>query len=290
MRAMRKPNGTWLVGLGMSLCLLTACSNEPINPMTVSAVTSEPSKSIHPNIVIGETAPEDVDALSQWIEEAIALLQSPKFEKNFIRAGSLYPDVYISKSQDIISTSLLLRRLKTDDPYLSALWWPQTFVVLNGETAVRSQNRRGFGFEAPRNAGAGPYPPNQIGTATGEIELGRLHFARYTQGDVVEKSCAMNTMVHEISHTLSDRTDVFWMHILDTEDGVTPPRGVFEASYFVGIIAQCTYLEDAGRIDPSGFEACMRTFSDPASASRFRSMACDDFPTGTAITPENRIK
>lgn len=288
MRAMGKPNYAQLVGFGVGLCL-TACSNEPIAPTAQSVAASERLKGIHPDIVVGEVSPKDADALSQWIEEAVALFQSPKFETNFMRASSLFPEVYVSKSQDIILTSLLLQRLKTDDPYLSALWWPKTYVVLNGETAVRSENRRGFGFEALRNAGAGPFPVGEIGTATGEIELGRLHFARYTQGDTVEKSCAMNTMVHEISHTLSDRPDIFWMHVLDTEEDVTPPRGIFEASYFVGIIAQCTYLEDVGRIDPSGFEACIRTFSDPASASRFRSIACDDFPDGTAIRPENRI-
>jgi len=98
-----------------------------------------------------------------------------------------------------------------------------------------------------------------------------------------------NTIVHEISHTLSDRVGIFWMHILDTEDNVTPPPGVFEASYFTGIVAQCTYLEKAGRITASGFQNCLTTFSDPASSSRFRSIACDDFPGDTPITPSNRI-
>lgn len=291
MQAMRKPNYWRLVGLGLGLALcLAACSNEMTAPAAPSLAASEPAKGISPNIVIGDVPPKDADALTQWIAEAVALFQSSKFESNFIRASALYPEVYVSKSQDIISTSLLLRRLKTEDSYLSALWWPKTFVVLNGETAVRSDTREGFGFEALRNAGAGPFPVGEIGTPTGEIELGRLHFARYTEGDVVEKSCAMNTMIHEISHTLSDRPDIFWMHILDTEDNVTPPQGVFEASYFIGSVAQCTYLENAGRVDASGFEACIRTFSDPASASRFRSIACDDFPDGTSISPENRIK
>ena len=79
------------------------------------------------------------------------------------------------------------------------------------------------------------------------------------------------------------------MHILDTEDNVTPPRGVFEASYFIGIVAQCTYLEKVGRIETQDFANCMTTFSDPSNSSRFRSIACDDFPGNTPITPRNRI-
>jgi len=96
-------------------------------------------------------------------------------------------------------------------------------------------------------------------------------------------------MAHEISHTLSDRPGIFWMHILDTEENVTPPRGVFEASYFIGIVAQCTYLEKEGRIKAQDFPSCIKTFSDPSDASRFRSIACDDFAGYTPITPSNRI-
>ncbi|MEP4050997.1 MAG: hypothetical protein ABJN22_02005 [Litorimonas sp.] len=252
--------------------------------------TIEVETGIDPDIVIGNVDAADQAALSNWIEESVSLLRSQEFESNFERASETYPQVYVSKTQDIIPSTLLLTRLKTEDPHLSALWWPKTYVVLNGKTSRRLSDQRGFGFQALRNAGAGPYPKNQIGTKTGEIELGRLHYARYTQGDIVEKSCAINTMTHEISHTLSDQIDRFWMHILDTETNVTPPRGVFEASYFIGIIAQCTYLENANRIAKSDFESCLATFSDPARSSRFRSIACDDFPDNKPITPQGRLK
>lgn len=268
---------------------LSACSRPTETADSVAGPAPKTETGINPHIVVGDVRPKDKAELESWIVEAVALFKSPEFEMNFVRASEIYPHVYVSKTQDIIPASLLLTRLKTEDRYLTALWWPKTYVVLNGETATRSASRQGFGFDALRNAGAGPYPANIIGTPEGEIELGRLHFARYTQGDVVEKSCAMNTMVHEISHTLSDRAGIFWMHILDTEDNVTPPRGVFEASYLTGIVAQCTYLENAGRITASGFQNCLTTFSDPASSSRFRSIACDDFPGDTPITPSNRI-
>jgi len=272
------------------ICLgLSACSRSAEPADIAPDIAPRTETGINPNIVVGKVKPEDKAALENWITEAVTLFKSPEYETNFKRAADIYPQVYVSKSQDIISTSLLLTRLKMQDPYLSALWWPKTYVILNGETATRSANRQGFGFDALRNAGAGPYPANVIGTPSGEIELGRLHFARFTRGDVVEKSCAMNTMIHEISHTLSDRRDIFWMHILDTEENVTPPEGVFEASYFIGIIAQCTYLEKEGRIDAEDFANCMTTFSDPSNNSRFRSVACDDFPGDTPITPNNRI-
>ena len=275
--------------LGVGICFtLAACSNEA--PPSVTATTSVKSESgINPVIVVGAVDPSDRDALSAWISETVSLLKSPAFETNFKRASVIYPEIYVSKTQDIISSDLLLTRLKTQDPYLTALWWPKTYVVLSGETATRLEDRRGFGFDAPRNAGAGPYPENEIATPTGEIALGRLHFARYVKGDVVEKSCAINTMAHEISHTLSDRPDRFWMHILDSQRHATPPRGVFEASYFIGSVAQCTYLETVERIEPSEFETCIRTFSDMSMSSRFRSIACDDFPGDKSISPTGRL-
>lgn len=270
----------------LATALLVACA-EPI--ATSTPQTAEKPVGIRPNIVPGDVAAADREALSAWISEAVALFQTEEFERNFVRASGLYPKVYVSQSQDIIPTTRLLQRLKTDDKYLSVLWWPKSYVGLSGETATRSRDRTGFGFDARRDAVAGPFPAQETGTRTGEIKLGRLHFARFTQGDVVEKSCAMNTMVHEISHTLSDREDIFWMHILDSQQGVTPPRGVFEASYFIGVVAQCTFLENQGRIERDNFDLCMKTFSDPETGSRFRSRACDDFPGDRPITPENRI-
>ena len=266
--------------VGVSFAL-AACSNEPPAPLSLKA---DKISGIHPDIVAGDVELADKAALSSWIDETTALMTSPAFESNFKRASLTYPQVYVSKTQDIISSDLLLTRLKTEDPRLTALWWPKTYVVLTGERAKRLQNRGGFGFEAIRTASAGPIPDTETEPTTGQITLGRLHFARYVRGDTVEKSCAINTMAHEISHTLSDKADIFWMHILDSQRETTPPRRIFEASYFIGSVAQCTYLENIGRIAAPEFESCMLTFSDPSQSSRFRSRACDDFPDDKPIS------
>ena len=248
---------------------------------------------IQPHIVAGEIPLEDKPAVEAWIAESIAVLQSPEFDANYAAASTLYPNVYVSKTQDIISSARLLDRMKLNDPVRDDYWWPKTYVTLKGERAARTADRLGFGFEGNRKAAAGPYPANTAPALTGEIELGRLHLARYRRGDAVEKSCAINTMVHEISHTLSDKPGQFWMHILDSEDNVTPPAGVFEASYFIGVAAQCTYLQSVGRVSAAGFHACLLTFSNPSephgTSARFRSRACDDFPGDKPVTPSGRL-
>ena len=204
---------------------LVGCEAPPADKTPPAKEISETG--IRPHIVLGDVPDEEKAALLAWIEETAMLMQSPEFEANFLRASALYPDVYVSKTQDIIPTRKLLGRLKTEDPVRKSLWWPKTYVVLIGETPTRSDDREGFGFEGNRKAATGPYPQGAANTPTGEIELGRLHFARYTQGDAVEKSCAINTMTHEIAHTLSDKDNQFWMHILDSQRRVTPPKGVF---------------------------------------------------------------
>ena len=267
------------------LCL-GGCSQQP--PPAVQEPEVEPAhvSGIYPNIKAGDMSPQDAEVVTRWISEAIDLLQSPEFETNFRRAGQLYPELFVSQKEDLVHAATVMARLKTNDPMLPSLWWAESFVSLTGKSAKRTPDRTGFGFEASRIAGAGPIQGNY---KDGEIELGRLHLARYMRGDAVEKSCALNTMVHEISHTLSDKPNMFWMHILDSEENVTAPGGVFEASYFIGTIAQCTYLKNVGRIEAPGLQGCMMTFSDPTSGSRFKSLACDDFPGRKPITPKGRL-
>jgi len=245
-----------------------------------------PAKTIgfHPNIVTGENNTEDNAILQEWINISISTLQSSTFETNLDRAAQRYPKVWVSRSRDAMPTANLRDVMHTDSPYQPALWWPETSVKLIGKTAVRLPDRSSHGFSGSRIATTGPKTETK-----GEIELGRVHFARYAQGDIVERSCAINTMAHEISHTLSNRKDVFWMHILDSGKDGNPPAGMFETSYLIGTIAQCSFLQDQNRIKSEGFFDCLLTFSDPVSGSRFRGRACDDFPDGKSITPAGRL-
>ena len=153
--------------------------------------------------------------------------------------------------------------------------------TLEGETAIRDADTSAHGFSGSRHASTGA-GPDQV---TGHIRLGRVHLARYKSDNLVERSCAINTMAHEISHTLSERKTEFRMHILDSGPENRPPDGIIEASYLIGSAAQCSYLEIHGRIRSDALLSCFQTFSDPTKASRFRSLACDDFSNQDLIRP-----
>ena len=269
------------------ICLAAFALSACAEPTFSDPAPVKVSPGFAPNIVVGSNAPEDVAVLKDWITQSIALMTSDAFEANLLRAANTHPEVWISRERDTIPTLRLLDILHTRDNYAPHLWWPETSVVLTGVPAIRSPDQSGFGFEGARNAGAGP--AEQGSTRRGEIKLGRLHFARFARGGIVERSCAFNTMTHEISHTLSDRPDQFWMHILDTGDAERAPVGMYEASYLIGAVAQCTWLQSVQRIDSEDFETCLRTFSDPTFGSRFRSRACDNFPDMTPLSPETRM-
>lgn len=268
---------TLAAGLALSGCLADA-------EIADTEKTIEPGFS--PKILVGENRPENRAALQSWIDESVALFTSTAFEANLAKVAQSYPKVYISGDRDVIPTDKLIDLLHLRDITAPNLWWPETYVILTDDPAGRFiPPASEFGFHLARNAGAGPNSREPFPQKTGEIELGHLHFARYTRGDQMERACAMNTMVHEISHSLSDKPDRFWMHILDTGDDDNAPDGTFEASYLLGTVAQCTWLEGEGRIEPESFMSCVLSFSDPDKDSRFLSSACDDYPDGTEVTP-----
>lgn len=113
------------------------------------------------------------------------------------------------------------------------------------------------------------------------IRLGPDHLARWRSQDLVERSCAVNTMTHEIVHTLLTRMDGYYPLFVD---GETPAKDRGEyGTYLVGAMAQCQYLADQGRISQGDIGICIPVWTtrDPRYVGPvFASGKCDKFPTG----------
>ena len=234
-----------------------------------------------PNIQTDISDTSEAQVVQAWIDETQTVLQSSQFETNMMKLSNRYPSVWISRAHDTLPTKRLMSVLKTDYSTLPGLRWAKSSVTLEGETPIRDADNSAHGFSGSRHASTGA-GPDQV---TGHIRLGRVHLARYKSDNLVERSCAINTMAHEISHTLSERKTEFRMHILDSGPENRPPDGIIEASYLIGSAAQCSYLEIHGRIGSDALLSCFQTFSDPTKASRFRSLACDDFSNQDLIRP-----
>ena len=112
------------------------------------------------------------------------------------------------------------------------------------------------------------------------MSIGRRHLRRYRSTNAVERSCAINTFAHERSHTFSSSLKYANLMIEDAGTGSPPVGGsVPIASYLIGSVAQCTALQNAGRIQAESVKACVAAFG----VSDYWNTRCDQFNASEAV-------
>lgn len=117
------------------------------------------------------------------------------------------------------------------------------------------------------------------GILVNSMALGRQHFVRYRSTNVVERSCAINTLAHEMTHIVTDHAQ--WAQAVFEDTGAGSPIGGAKpiASYLVGSVAQCTYLQNAGRIKKDELRTCVAVFGD----SEFNNGRCNQFAAADIV-------
>ena len=103
-------------------------------------------------------------------------------------------------------------------------------------------------------------------------------------GDVVTRSCAINVAAHEYAHTISLTPVGYRVAFSDTGEvqREIPDRrnpGTPVASYLIGAVAQCTWLEKQGRIGQADVPACVEVFGTAA----FNWSRCNQFAGGEPV-------
>jgi len=279
------------------LALLAACREPqrldpkeplPVTPQDQVGSTCEATRrddtGAGPRILVRADTPEgerhDTEA---WIAQTIATLRSPTFFANLCSLQADEPHIWLSSFLKDRSPAQLAMILTLHDPDEPDAHWSPTTVTLGG-TAVRNPaNDDGFEGAAvkpgdPRYAGAGYDGGQQDGVSTVGMDLGRAHLERWRSTDLVERSCAINTMAHEISHTLSHDETQHLEYVLDTGDGSSAQAKPI-ASYFVGSLAQCSWLQDHDRVKKTNqaLQECLATFG----TIQFESGRCNDFADTT---------
>jgi hypothetical protein len=134
-----------------------------------------------------------------------------------------------------------------------------------------------LGMAAEHSAGEGRYS---------DIELVRPLLDAWASTDPVMRSCAINVAAHEYAHTLSTTPFVYRTAFTDTSLGevrITSrrDRSTPVASYLLGTLAQCTWLQKQGRIEREDVPACVEVFG-VASGNPQR---CQSFADGGPIAP-----
>jgi hypothetical protein len=176
--------------------------------------------------------------LEALVAATLAVLNSNRFATNMAALAGVYPRVWLSKALRFSDSNGLYERLQSPPS-------PNTYVItevfLDGD---RSDTRVWVDPE-----------PN-----TARLRVGRGQLEMYRSTNIVERSCPINSLAHEISHTLSTSSERFLFAITDTGRGRRGAGKAPYASFLIGSVAQCTYLQQQERIGEAGLGPCVEAF------------------------------
>ena len=219
------------------------------------------------NIQIGATSGDaERRNFSEWISAVDLVVKSPQFRANLVSLADIYPSVYLAQDGNNAPHLATVKDMAAMLPPGTGYRYVPVPVALVGDTYSDAAYGGWTGFA------------DSNGQSLGSLTLGRLHLKRWLSQDVVEKSCAINTLAHEHSHTLSSHSQFYNMVFLD-QDRRKAPAGVPSASYLIGTAAQCTWLQQQGRVKPNGFKACVAVFG----TRHFNSNRCSAFSANQEV-------
>ena len=227
---------------------------EPTGEGMQLAPSTTKALSTSPQITIGAGwSDRDRTDLSALIDRSVALMVDPRFAEMASSLNVQYPKVWFTRTLGFGDAAMVGRYVPS--PPSPARYLPASVFPSNGW------------------ASTGGVEGNV------RIEVSPKLLDRYRSRDIVMRSCAINTMAHEISHTMTRSPTRYLYTFMDTGVGEearrTPP-----ASYLTGDIAQCMHLIDEGRIERGRLRQCVAVWYRPKG---FQSQRCDDFPGNTPI-------
>lgn len=215
----------------------------------------------------------DGHASNQEREEMLALAKiaydtifSQEFVGNLHSLGSRYPSVFARPKLPDVGMDYVVEHVATSNP-------KGRYVDVVFDLSRDSSGQFGDDFTGTTNRGRGAV-----------VFVGAHVLDDFRSDDVVRKSCAVHTIAHELSHTISISKPGLRMAFEDTSWGEAEIRGrngarTPVASYLVGSVAQCTYLRRAGRIPDWGVQDCVEVFGVRA----FNSRRCGYFSHGEPV-------
>lgn len=214
--------------------------------------------------------PAEQSQLGALLGEAYGVLRTDRFRDNLEALGDRYPVIYAKRDDQESSPARLAAVIGLDSPFTR--FAPADVVLVGGadpDDPTRDDANAGEG------AGLGRYS---------QITIGRNVLSQFRRADPVAQSCAVNVAAHEYAHTLSTTPMGFGIAFTDTtkvrpkiEDRRHPGTPV--ASYLIGAVAQCTWLQFKGRIGRDDVAACVEVFG----VSAFNWARCNQFQDGEPV-------
>jgi hypothetical protein len=226
-------------------CLVAACAvNSPASGPTVETVADPDYLRITIDSTVRGADRETVESLLATTE---AIIRSDAFARNL--AGLQDSWLWLSPYGELLSPAGVAQIYQGRNRTVRFV--PTTIEVVD-------QNSPTQGF---RSADASV------------IRLPPYVLDRWRAESLVARSCAVNSLAHEIAHSFSQSRTSAEHVFADRGKGRFPPwfYGPL-ASYTIGAAAQCTMLEAEERLE-GGFARCMRTWGTKQFNSNYCSGA-----------------
>lgn len=223
--------------------------------------------------VSGTVTEDERRLISELASEAYSVLRSPEFRRNLAALEKRHPTVFV-------------RRGQRDRPLTEVIegvtggWgttrYPPVRIILVGTDDPDSEDYQWVGAGEP-----------PLGVGSVPVRIGRGILADYRNADRVTRSCAVNTLAHELTHAVSSTPVIFTRAFEDTRRGDEGVVGRSDpdsalATYLVGSVAQCTWLASKGRIQAWAVPDCVDVFGYRS----FNWRRCSAFPAARKIRPD----
>lgn len=201
---------------------------------------------------------QDKADLEAYVRAATAALTSQATADHATGLNGTYPRVWLNETtqyEGLGSVGALTRAPRTGFSYM-----PARLVMANSGTGAAES-------KDPNSANGGRL-----------ITIRRYHLDWWRSNKAVTRSCAVNTLAHEITHNMTRDPATFRWAFTDTglSNSVTSEKG----SYMMGALAQCSQLQSAGRITAAQFAQCVPVWG---LRDTFMSSRCDDFDDTEAV-------
>jgi hypothetical protein len=254
-----------------------------VSRFLVSACSRSSAENID---ILGAQSSAEEEVVLDLYKQARRVLSSDEFFENMGTLRRAYPTVFVKRGEPDIALEHAIERIprRVSEPRaiariprrVSGPRYVQTTFRLVGE-------RDGAG---PDREFAGTARVGLFGLRS-RIIIGRGILEQYISQDRVDKSCAVNAMAHEMSHTISIHP-IFYIRAF--EDSRTSDEGIVGrdensyspiSSYLIGTVAQCTYLQIDGIIRSDELRDCVRVFGTRS----FNDKRCRAFSDGKPVAP-----
>lgn len=220
--------------------------------------------------VVGARSEAEQALVERLLAEARGVLRSPEFSRNLRALNSRYPVIYARPGAQEATVEDIARLVGLEQA--GARYAPVS-VALVGDDDRRDPAREHA--SAGEGLGHGRYA---------EMVLGRGLLDQFQSADTVRRSCAINAAAHEYAHTILRTPIGYSIAFTDTGPGeaaIANRRhpGSPIASYVIGAVAQCTWLQQQGRIAHDEVPACVDVFG----VGIFNWNRCGSFSQGRPV-------